>query len=107
LEDNQISLDNARIQLTAALAGDNQLPTKDKALIIEQRIVDSEPDLMALIRGNRMKHDRRDVLLKPTNLSYEVCDDAITLKFSLTSGSFATSLVRELIEEIPVERQFD
>ncbi|WP_407047724.1 hypothetical protein [Vibrio cholerae] len=34
-------------------------------------------------------------------------DDQITLRFSLDAGSFATSLVRELIEEIPVVRHYD
>ncbi|CSI86604.1 tRNA pseudouridine synthase D [Vibrio cholerae] len=34
-------------------------------------------------------------------------EDQITLRFSLDAGSFATSLVRELIEEIPVVRHYD
>lgn len=103
----QAELSSGSISLTAALAGDNALPTKENALETEQAIVDAEPDLMALIRGNRMRHDRRDVLLKPRDLSYEIKDNLVVLSFSLSSGSFATSIVRELIEEIPVERQFD
>lgn len=103
----QAELSSGSISLTAALAGDNALPTKENALETEQAIVDAEPDLMALIRGNRMRHDRRDVLLKPCDLSYEIKNNLVVLLFSLSSGSFATSIVRELIEEIPVERQFD
>jgi len=93
--------------LTAALAGDNALPTKKDALAIEQIIVDSEPDLMALIRGNRMRHDRREVLLKPKDFSYKIEQELVILSFSLSAGSFATSVIRELVEEIPVERKFD
>ncbi len=103
----QAQLAQGNVILTAALAGDNALPVKGKALELEQSIVDSEPDLMALIRGNRMQHDRREVLLKPKGLRYQVQNDHITLCFSLPSGSFATAVVRELAEEIPLERRFD
>ncbi|WP_394240100.1 tRNA pseudouridine(13) synthase TruD [Vibrio astriarenae] len=95
------------ISITAALAGDNALPTAEAALAIEQPIVDQEADLMALIRGNRMRHERRPIALKPQDLCWEVEGDSITLSFSLDAGSFATSIVRELVEEIPVERVYE
>ncbi|GAL10434.1 tRNA pseudouridine 13 synthase [Vibrio astriarenae] len=95
------------ISITAALAGDNALPTAEAALAIEQPIVDQEADLMALIRGNRMRHERRSIALKPQDLCWEVEGDSITLSFSLDAGSFATSIVRELVEEIPVERVYE
>lgn len=94
------------VQLTAALAGDNELPTKNQALTLEQPHLDAEPDLMALIRGNRMRHDRREIGLMPQGLSWEVEGDNVTLTFSLDAGCFATAIIRELIEEIEVERQY-
>ncbi|MDN3681675.1 tRNA pseudouridine(13) synthase TruD [Vibrio tapetis subsp. quintayensis] len=94
-------------QLTAALAGDNALPTQLVALEIEQTVVDSEPDLMALIRGNRMRHERREISLKPQDFNWSTNGDEITLTFSLSSGCFATAIVRELVEEIEVERHYD
>ena len=69
-------------------------------------VVDDEPDLMALIRGNRMRHDRRDIALKPQNLSWSIDGQNITLTFSLDAGSFATSIVRELVIEEKVEREY-
>lgn len=93
--------------ISAALAGDNALPTQNEALALEQPQLDAEPDLMALIRGNRMRHDRRAVSLMPQDLSWDVDGDQITLRFALDAGSFATSIVRELIEEIPVERVYE
>ncbi|MDN3699070.1 tRNA pseudouridine(13) synthase TruD [Vibrio sp. 03-59-1] len=92
--------------ISAALAGDNALPTQEEVLALEQVHLDAEPDLMALIRGNRMRHDRREIALKPQNLSWEIEEDNVTLRFSLDAGCFATAIVRELIEEIPVERQY-
>jgi tRNA pseudouridine13 synthase len=94
------------IQLTAALAGDNALPTTGDALHLEQPLLDAEPDLMALIRGNRMRHDRREVVLKPGQMQYDSEGDTVRLSFSLPSGCFATSVIRELVEEVPVERHY-
>ncbi|GAB7218469.1 tRNA pseudouridine(13) synthase TruD [Vibrio comitans] len=94
-------------EITAALAGDNALPTSDAALEIEQAAVDAETDLMALIRGNRMRHDRRTIKLLPEQLSWESSNDEVVVKFWLDSGCFATSIMREVIEEIPFERSFD
>lgn len=93
-------------QLTAALAGDNALPTTDQALALEQPHLDAEPDLMALIRGNRMRHDRREVALMPQQLAWQIDGNNITLQFALEAGSFATAIIRELVEEIEVERHY-
>ncbi|NOI15335.1 tRNA pseudouridine(13) synthase TruD [Vibrio hepatarius] len=92
--------------LTAAMAGDNQLPTQARALELEQTHLDNEPDLMALIRGNRMRHDRRAISLKAQDLTWSSDENSVTLKFSLDAGCFATAIVRELIEEIEVERSY-
>jgi tRNA pseudouridine13 synthase len=39
-------------------------------------------------------------------MQYDSNGDEVTLNFSLPSGCFATSVIRELIEEIPVERHY-
>lgn len=61
---------------------------------------------MALIRGNRMRHDRRAISLKAQDLTWSADENSVTLKFSLDAGCFATAIVRELIEEIEVERSY-
>ncbi|MFC3024768.1 tRNA pseudouridine(13) synthase TruD [Vibrio zhugei] len=103
----QADVDQQQAMITAAMAGDNALPTQGQVLDIEQSCLDQEDDLMALIRGNRMRHDRRGVSLHAQNFHWSVDNDMITLKFELDSGSFATAITRELIDEIPVERQYD
>jgi tRNA pseudouridine13 synthase len=104
-EDNIELLSDYKI--TAALAGDNDLPTHNAAKALEQAVLDSEPDLMALIRGNRMRHDRREVILHPKHLKWDLSASEVTLAFELSSGSFATSVIRELINEVAFERVFD
>lgn len=106
LSDFNAKLGNGELQITAALAGDNALPTQGEALTLEQPHLDAEPDLMALIRGNRMRHERRAIALYPKDLNWTVDGQNITLSFSLTSGNFATAIVRELMEEIVVEREY-
>ncbi|WP_068712062.1 tRNA pseudouridine(13) synthase TruD [Vibrio tritonius] len=103
----QQQVESEMAAISAALAGDNALPTQGAAQQLEQSCLDAEDDLMALIRGNRMRHDRRAISLKAKDLVWEVDNDMIKLSFTLDSGSFATSIVRELIEEIPVERHYD
>ncbi|KJY83602.1 pseudouridine synthase [Vibrio galatheae] len=97
---------SGQANITAALAGDNALPTLEDALSLEQPHLDAEPDLMALIRGNRMRHERRDICLMPQDLTWHVEDDQVTLTFSLDAGCFATAIIRELIEEVEVERHY-
>ncbi|MCG9749725.1 tRNA pseudouridine(13) synthase TruD [Vibrio brasiliensis] len=106
LESTNNLLAQGEAQLTAALAGDNDLPTKSQALQLEQPHLDAEPDLMALIRGNRMRHDRRQIALMPQDLAWQVDGDNVTLTFSLDAGCFATAIIRELVEEIEVERHY-
>jgi len=107
IEDWNNKLTQKLTQITSALAGDNELPTECDALELEQPILDAEPDLMKLIQGNRMRHDRRSIVLYPQELHWESSDDQISITFSLDTGSFATSLLRELVEEIPVVREYE
>ncbi|MDW6093830.1 tRNA pseudouridine(13) synthase TruD [Vibrio rhizosphaerae] len=102
----QVLVTQGKAGISAALAGDNALPTAGDALAIEQQCVDSEPDFMKLIRNNRMRHERRNVALKPQQLDWKLGKNEVILNFSLDAGCFATSLLRELVEEIPVEREF-
>ncbi len=102
----QAQLVDGEAAITAAMAGDNTLPTQVDALALEQPFLDEEPDLMALIRGNRMRHDRRNIALKPQDLTWSVEGNNITLTFSLDAGSFATSIIRELVNEVKVEREY-
>ncbi|WP_086983090.1 tRNA pseudouridine(13) synthase TruD [Vibrio aphrogenes] len=102
----QPQLAQAQIQITAALAGDNALPTQGQALQLEQVFVDAEEDLMKLIRGNRMRHDRRVIGLTAHNMQWHQEQDDIVLSFSLPAGCFATSILRELINEVEVQRVY-
>jgi tRNA pseudouridine13 synthase len=106
LDDYNQRLIAGGVVISAALAGDNCLPTQAAALALEQPYLDAEPDLMKLICGNRMRHDRRNIALMPQQLSWSSSDNQVVLSFSLDAGCFATSILRELVEEIAVEREY-
>ncbi len=96
-----------KVAITAALAGDNALPTQEQALELEQAQLDNEPDMMKLIRSNRMRHDRRAITLMPQQMSWQVSGNTVIVAFMLPAGGFATSVLREVVEEIPQERVFE
>ena len=97
----QKKLTSNEIQLSAALAGDNALDTRGESQEFEQALLNKDPDLMALIQENRMRHERRSITLYLQNLSWVWQNDTtLALSFSLPKGSFATSILRELVESV-------
>lgn len=45
-----------------------------------------------------LEQERRPLLLEPQGLKYEQTADGLVLEFILPAGSFATSLLRELVD---------
>ncbi|MGL5291507.1 MAG: tRNA pseudouridine(13) synthase TruD, partial [Vibrionaceae bacterium] len=90
-------------KLSGPLTGDNALPTRAQAQAFEQQIVEQEPALLAVIKANRMQHDRRALLLFAQQMRWQwrqtEADLQCVLEFTLPSGAFATAVVRELIKE--------
>lgn len=95
----QTSIDEGRVNITAPLVGDNALPTQADAEAFELSVIEQEPLLLKLIRDNRMRHERRPLLLKPQEMEWQFDGDDLVLAFALPAGCFATSVVRELIME--------
>ncbi|MCC4800691.1 tRNA pseudouridine(13) synthase TruD [Enterovibrio norvegicus] len=92
--------------ISGPMTGDNALPTEADARKFEQNIIDQEPDLLAVIRSNRMRHDRRALMLFPQEMEWTCEKDTLTVSFSLPAGSFATAVMREVIEE-SMDEEFD
>ncbi|MBD2803073.1 tRNA pseudouridine(13) synthase TruD [Xenorhabdus sp. M] len=91
---------NGELQITAPLPGDKSLGTQNQALDFEQQCLLGYESLWSLVKRERVESTRRAILVKPLNLNWEWQDaETVTLYFSLPSGSFATSVVRELINQ--------
>lgn len=95
----QRRLDIGEVRTTAPLPGEGELGSQEDALAFEQSLLQAYPEFMALLRTERLESARRAVLVQPQGLTWQWRDDnTLNLNFSLPAGSFATSVVRELIQ---------
>lgn len=109
---------------TGGLFGDGVLPTQTEALEIENKIVKSYQAWCDGLAKNRVKQDRRALILKPEGLQWSfedseqqttglsVADELpgfnqseanrsvcnLRLSFTLPAGSFATMVLREILQ---------
>ncbi|MCT4702836.1 tRNA pseudouridine(13) synthase TruD [Enterobacteriaceae bacterium H20N1] len=94
----QQRVDNGELLITAPLPGDGAWGTLNAALEFEQRSVAEETDLQSLLTRERVEAARRAMLVKPEELRWNWWDDVtVEVSFWLPAGSFATSVVRELM----------
>lgn len=94
----QQRVDNGELLITAPLPGDGAWGTQGAALEFEQRSVAEETDLQTLLVRERVEAARRAMLVKPEELRWNWWDDVtVEVSFGLPAGSFATSIVRELM----------
>ncbi|NUU67135.1 tRNA pseudouridine(13) synthase TruD [Enterobacteriaceae bacterium BIT-l23] len=94
----QRRVDDGELMITAALPGRGEWGSRNAALAFEQQVLADEMDLQGLMVREKVDAARRAMLLYPRDLSWNWWDDVtLELNFWLPAGSFATSVVRELI----------
>ncbi|MDG6765679.1 tRNA pseudouridine(13) synthase TruD [Glaesserella parasuis] len=84
------------ILLTAPLVGENS--ATQIVSEYEQKIVVEHQDLLALMAKERMNSARRAMFCKPQHFEWLFEEEGLRLKFFLDAGSYATALVRELVQ---------
>jgi tRNA pseudouridine13 synthase len=97
---SRIAIDDVR--LSGPLPGDESRAKwpEGEALVLEQNALD---DALAhfwieQLRQRRIERDRRALRVMPVNVSYEWLDAAsFKVNFTLVSGAFATSVLREIV----------
>lgn len=91
-------MNDSELLITASLPGDGEWGTQNAALAFEQQSVAEEEILLGLLKRERVEAARRAMLVQPKGLSWDWWDDVtVELNFWLPAGSFATSVVRELM----------
>ena len=94
----QRRVDEKELMVTAALPGSGEWGTQRDALAFEEAAIADETALQSLLLREKVDASRRAMLLYPQQLSWNWWDDVtVELRFWLPAGSFATSVVRELI----------
>jgi len=98
LAELQQRVDSNELRITAPLPGSGEWGTRDDALALEQASLASENALIDLLVREKVEAARRAMLVIPRDLRWVWQDDAtLEMNFWLPAGSFATSVVRELL----------
>ncbi len=95
------------LQLSAPLIGKGNLSALSEAQAFEESVLSQYADMVQGLADAGLRQERKALILRPQNFSYEIFADSLVVSFYLPAGCFATSVVRELIEEKQVIRQFE
>lgn len=96
----QERVDNDELRVTAPLPGSGDWGTQGSALAFEQQSLAAEAELITLLEREKVDAARRALLVKPRDLRWSWQDDlTVELNFWLPAGSFATTLVREVLQQ--------
>ena len=85
------------IHPTGPLWGRGRLPSAADAQQLEQKCADNFALFCDGLEKAGMKQERRALRLPVSNLEWQLDDHSLTLSFFLSSGSYATSVLRELL----------
>ena len=85
------------IHPTAPLVGDGQSLAQGGVRVLEDSIAARFPEALAVIKAARMNSERRALRIRIRELDYEYADEVLRLRFALSAGSFATTVLREII----------
>lgn len=95
---------SGELLVTAPLPGDGPLGTQEEAEAFELSCIADQTELMSLLKRERVEPARRAMMLQPQHLDWSRLDEVtLKLQFWLPAGSFATSVVRELMRQGDVE----
>lgn len=101
-EQSLLRLQNREVCLTAPLWGAGDLASEHDALQYETEKLQIFPELLSGLEKAGLKQARRPILLLPEQFDYQWLEEnTLRLSFYLPAGSYATSVIRELIKVKP------
>ncbi|GGJ81744.1 tRNA pseudouridine synthase D [Pseudomonas matsuisoli] len=96
-------LDILDLHPTGPLWGEGDSPAAGETFVLEQKVAQAHPDLARWLTTAGLTHERRVLRLPIKGLAWHYPGpDILQLEFVLPSGCFATSVIRELVELLPV-----
>jgi len=91
---------------TAAMWGRGQPRGEPECVKYEQACLSAYTQWCDALEHAGLNQERRDTLLLPTNMQWNwLSSDQLQVEFTLSSGQFATALLREVMNLRPVERE--
>lgn len=98
-EETQQRLDALDIHPSGPMVGLGAPPVFAQVRALEDEIAERDPDLVEGLQRFQLQHQRRPLRMRVTNLTWEFPEsDQLLLRFSLGQGSYATTVLRELID---------
>ena len=85
------------IHPTAPLMGEGESLAQGEVRGLEEAVAARFPEALAVIHAERMNSERRALRIRLRDLDYEYTDTVLQIRFALSSGSFATTVLREII----------
>jgi len=85
------------IHPTGPMPGENGTQPTGQVLEMEQVILGNWPQLTGLLRAQRVQASRRALRLFPAGLEWTFDDGNLALAFELPPGSYATTVLREIL----------
>ncbi len=91
---------NGELRITAPLPGRGKTIVTEQAADFEQQCLSTQQAFIELLIREKVDAARRAMLVRPRNLTWQWQDkQTLRLDFWLPAGSFATSVVRELVQQ--------
>ena len=94
----QQRLDSGDVLLSGPLWGKAESPATDAMAAFEQQLPERFPALVDGLAAEGLRQERRPLRLDLTDLTWHWQDRDLVVEFALPSGSFATTVLRELID---------
>jgi tRNA pseudouridine13 synthase len=95
------------LDITAPMWGAGELMTTDDARAFEQSIADGQQAFCEGLPRFGLKQERRRIRLIIKDTEIKVDNDVVTLSFFLSSGAYATTIMRELIDYTDLTERVD
>lgn len=86
------------IHATAPLVGDGVPMSSGEFVALEESVAARFPEALAVIRAERMNAERRALRIRVRELMHDYTDGVLRVRFALDAGSFATTVLREIVD---------
>jgi len=86
------------IHPSAPLWGEGELCSMYSIKNLEEKIIAAYPQLMEGLIQSGLQQDRRSIRLVMPDLTYQTLESELFVEFTLPSGSYATSVLREIVD---------
>ena len=85
------------IHPTAPLVGEGTPMSSGEIAKLEEDVAARFPEALTVIRAERMNAERRALRIRVRDLSHDYADGVLRVRFALDAGSFATTVLREIV----------